>query len=226
MYASQWQLGNQKLWTFINRQEQWAIGKLLEETERKGIKYMDLITGKEAKTTVENGKVSVFVELSPKAIGGILVLPESELTPELDVFLKKQAVIYQKTNFSTAYQLPKHILKPVVSTKKYAKVALPKGMKIIPVPSDSATMTFSFRQREGGFYPLGNFVDYAYSQDRNELIKGNVTVKLRPFAMDETLVTNAQFTHFLKVSNYKPTHSENFLKHWVNNAPPQGQENH
>lgn len=44
--------------------------------------------------------------------------------------------------------------------------------------------------------------------------------------MDETVVTNAQFAHFLKVSNYKPTHSENFLKHWVNNAPLQGQENH
>lgn len=226
VYASQWQLGNKKLWSIINRQEQWAMGKLLEETERKGIKYIDLISGKEAKTTVENGKVSVFVELNPKAIGGILALPEGELTPELNFFLKKQAAIHQKANFRTDYQLPQHILKPVIPTKKYAKTTLPKGMKIIPVPSDSATMTFSFRQREGGFYPLGNFVDYAYSQDRNELIKGNVTLKLRPFAMDETVVTNAQFAHFLKVSNYKPTHSENFLKHWVNNAPLQGQENH
>ena len=59
-----------------------------------------------------------------------------------------------------------------------------------------------------------------------EITTDRISANLKPFAMDETHVTNAQFAQFLKVSAYKPAHSENFLKHWVNNAPPVGQENH
>lgn len=50
--------------------------------------------------------------------------------------------------------------------------------------------------------------------------------KILPFAMDEALITNAQFFDFLKISGYKPYNYENFLKHWNNNTPPKGQENH
>ena len=226
VYASQWQLSNKKLWTIVNRQEQYATGKLFELEEIKGVKYVDLITGKEAKTSVENGKISVYSTLKPKAISCILAIPESEITPDLYTFLQKQTVICQKEDFSTVYKIPKPLLKPVVSTKKYAKNSLPVNMKIIPIPKESVTMTFSFRQRECGFYPIGDFVDYGYSQNRNEITKGTVKVKLTPFAMDEMLVTNAQFFQFLKANNYKPKNSENFLKNWVNNIPPKGKENH
>lgn len=226
VYASQWQLGNKKLWTIVNRQEQYATGKLFELEEIKGVKYVDLITGKEAKTSVENGKISVYSTLKPKAISCILAIPASEITPDFYAFLKKQTFIHQREDFSTVYKIPDPLLKPVVSTKKYAKNTLPVNMKIVPIPQESATMTFSFRQRECGFYPIGDFVDYGYSQNRNEITKGSVKVKLTPFAMDETLVTNAQFFQFLKASNYRPKNSENFLKNWVNNIPPKGKETH
>jgi formylglycine-generating enzyme required for sulfatase activity len=226
VYASRWQTGTQKLWTVINRQEQTAAGKLLEVEPVKGMRYVDLITGKDVKTKFENGKVGLYVTLKAKAIAGILAIPENELTNEWSAFLEKQAAIHQKADFSTAYQLPEHRLKPVLPTRKQAKNTLPTGMVPIPVPDDTVAMTFSFRQREGGFYPIGNFVDYSYSQDRNELITGNVRVKLMPFAMDETLVTNAQFAQFLHASGYKPTHNENFLSHWINKVPPKGQESY
>ena len=44
VYASQWSLGNKKLWTIINRQEQTAMGRIAEMEETKGLKYFDLIT--------------------------------------------------------------------------------------------------------------------------------------------------------------------------------------
>ncbi|MDR6562312.1 MULTISPECIES: SUMF1/EgtB/PvdO family nonheme iron enzyme [unclassified Arcicella] len=226
VYASQWQLGNKKLWTIINRQEQIATGKLFEVEAVKDVKYFDLIAGKEVKTSIENGKVGLFAELKPKAIACILSIPSSELNPAFYTFLKKQSIINQKADFSTTYKLPKHSLKPVVSTKKYIETTLPKSMVSIPVSKDSVTMTFSFRQRECGFYPIGDFVDFSYSQNRNEITKGKVKAKLESFAIDKTLVTNQQFADFLKASNYKPKHSENFLKHWINNKPPQGYEQH
>jgi gamma-glutamyl hercynylcysteine S-oxide synthase len=231
VYASQWQIGSQKLWTIVNRQEQIATGKLFDEPYITGTKYVDLITGQEVKTRggglpLDNGRVSLYVELKPKAIAGILSVSEAEFTPALRQFLRQQAARYQQADFSTAYTLPVHRLRSVAATKKRPKTNLLPDMIAIPVPSDSVTMRYTFRQRECGFYPIDGFVDYGYSQARNEITTGNVKAKLRPFAMDETLVTNAQFTRFLTATAYKPTHPENFLKHWINNSPPKGQENH
>jgi formylglycine-generating enzyme required for sulfatase activity len=51
-------------------------------------------------------------------------------------------------------------------------------------------------------------------------------VRLRPYAIDRTPVTNAQFVQFLKSSAYRPGHTENFLKHWRDGRPPEGREDH
>ncbi|WP_159475047.1 SUMF1/EgtB/PvdO family nonheme iron enzyme [Dyadobacter sp. 3J3] len=226
IFASQWKLGNKILWTVINRQEQRTIGKLFEEDFVEGTRYFDLITGEEMHTSIENGKVSIYADYRPKAISGILAIPAQECTPEFYAFLKKQADAYLAADFSTVVNLPKHVLKPVDSTKKYKSKKFPNNMVEIPVPADSVKMTFAFRQRECNFYPIGNYVDYSYSQARNEITKGQVTLKLSPFAMDVTHVSNAEFARFLKMSGYKPEHAENFLKHWVAGKPPKGQENH
>ena len=226
VYASQWQVGKSKLWTLINRQEQWTTGKLFDQAAVNGVRYFDLIAGKEMKSRLANGKVGLYAEFGPKTIGCILSIPEGELTPDFYAFLKKQSNIYKRAESSTAFHLPTPRLKPVAATRPYPKSKLPNGMISIPVSPDSVRMTFRFRQRECGFYPIGDFVDYSYSQARNDTTTGSVTVKLSPFAMDETVVTNGQFAQFLKASRYQPKHRENFLRHWVNNAPPAGQENH
>ena len=226
VFASQWQSGNQTLWTIINRQENVMPGKLLDMAVVPGQKYFDLVAGTELKTRLENGKLALYTELKPKAIGCILSLPERELTPEFYGFLNQQAAINKAADFSTAYTLPGHQLTPVAPTKTYPVATLPDGMVAVPVPPGSTTMTITFRQREGGFYPIGKFVDYSYSQNRNEIIAEKVVVNLKPFAMDKTPVTNAQFARFLAASGYKPAHSENFLTHWVNNAPPAGLADH
>jgi formylglycine-generating enzyme required for sulfatase activity len=44
--------------------------------------------------------------------------------------------------------------------------------------------------------------------------------------MDETPVTNSQFARFLQASGYRPTHSENYLKHWQGGRLLAGQEDH
>ncbi len=226
VFASQWKLGNKILWTIINRQEQSSIGKLFEQEYVKGMRYFDLISGAEILATLENGKVSINADLKPKAIAGILAIPGDECSPEFFAFLKKQAENHEKADFSIAVTLPTHLLKPVGLTQKYNTTSFPKEMSRIQVPTDSVQMTFAFRQRECGFYPIGNYVDYSYSQTRNEIAAAKVTTKLHPFAMDITLVTNAQFAAFLKSSGYKPSHPGNFLKHWRDGRSPKGLENH
>lgn len=224
VYAALWKLKDQRLFTLINRQEQPAIGKLMQLEYIPGIRYFDLVSGKEAITHVEQNKVNVFVDMKPKAIGCILALPEAALTADFVGFLEKQARIYKSADFSTEYQIPQPVMKVPVKTVAYSRI--PGSMVHIPVPGDSVIMKFTFRQRECGFYPMQGFVDYSYSQALNEPVTGTLKFKLSPFAIDETLVTNAQFQKFIKASNYKPKVADNFLKHWINNAPPKGLEQH
>lgn len=172
------------------------------------------------------GQRFINPDLRPKAIAGILSVPANGSTPALQQFLQQQQARYRRASFSSQTTISIPQLRPVAATKAYLINKLPAGMVAMPVPADSVKMDFTFRQRECGFYPLDGFVDYSYSQNRNEITVGRTTVKLTPFAMDETPVTNAQFAQFLTAMNCKPVHPENFLKHWTNNAPPKGQENH
>jgi len=226
VYASLWELDNKKLWTLINRQEQLATGGIFAVDYVQGVKYFDLIAGKEIKTKTTNGKTSLFTELKPKAIGCILSVPEHDLVPEFYSFLAKQAASDKKSNFSPAYSLPSHGLKPVQRTPIYSRYKIPRGMVPIAVPPAPVEMNYSFRQRECGFYPMEGVMDFSYSRAINQILSGKVKVTLQPYAIDVTLVTNVQFSQFLLASNYKPTKQENFLKHWTNKKIPVGLEDH
>ncbi|MHC4178039.1 MAG: formylglycine-generating enzyme family protein, partial [Planctomycetota bacterium] len=51
-------------------------------------------------------------------------------------------------------------------------------------------------------------------------------VKLKPYAIDEVPVTNAQFAQFLHEAKYRPQQAENFRKDWIDDKPPTGKEDH
>jgi formylglycine-generating enzyme required for sulfatase activity len=52
------------------------------------------------------------------------------------------------------------------------------------------------------------------------------TVTLRPFFIDKTEVTNAQYKQFLDAAGYRPKFPDNFLKHWSGSSYPEGQAGH
>lgn len=49
------------------------------------------------------------------------------------------------------------------------------------------------------------------------------TVTLKPFFIDRTEVTNAQFKKFLGATGYQPRFKDNFLRHWKNGTYPEGE---
>ncbi len=66
---------------------------------------------------------------------------------------------------------------------------------------------FIFKQTHGDdFIPYPTFSDSSSKQ-------------IPAFWMDKYLVTNNDFYNFIKESNYKPTDTVNYLKHWVNGLP-------
>lgn len=76
-----------------------------------------------------------------------------------------------------------------------------KGM--VQIPSGK----FVFKQTHGD-----NFIPYPYFLDTNQ-------IDMNSYWMDQSPVTNEQFLDFIKASNYKPSDTTNFLKHWVGGKP-------
>ncbi len=76
-----------------------------------------------------------------------------------------------------------------------------KGMVLIP------SGKFVFKQTHGdNFIPYPNFND-------------STPIKMDSYWMDQTLVTNQEFYEFIKASNYIPSDTVNYLKHWVSGSP-------
>jgi len=75
--------------------------------------------------------------------------------------------------------------------------------------------------------PAGAFVFHATHGDEfiayPEHNEGN-TFKLPGFWMDKYPVTNADFLQFMEASDYQPSDTNNFLRHWRNGRPVKGQE--
>lgn len=226
VYASLWKFQGGRLWTIVNRQEQMAMGRLMQVDHTAGTLYFDLVEGKEVKADVHEGKASFQVRYGPRAIGCILAVDKAEVSDDFLDFLAHQARTFNAASGDYSYHLPEHTLREVTPTAGYSPDKIPSGMVAIPVPGDSISMEFKFRKREPGFYPMKGVPDHSYVSDLHEMGRGEVTVKLTPYAMDETPVTNRQFARFLKDSGYKPDVGENFLKHWKNGRPPKGEEDH
>lgn len=50
-------------------------------------------------------------------------------------------------------------------------------------------------------------------------------ISVKSFYMDKYPVTNGEFQKFIDETNYHPADTINFLKHWINHKPKQGEEN-
>ena len=208
VYASLWEGGGRRLWTLVNRAEKAYDGDLLAMGHKKGDRYYDLVRGQEAQVQIAGGLALVKGKLPARGIGALLAAGEKAVTKELAVFLKKQAAIHKRRDWSADFPARKEVLKAAGRTKQYAKGALPKGM--VAIDGGTIEINVRFRKRECGMYqtPLQR------------------KVKQSAYGIDLAPVTNKRYAEFLKASGYKPRFGTNFLKHWVNGKPPAGKEDH
>ncbi|MEN2284224.1 SUMF1/EgtB/PvdO family nonheme iron enzyme [Algoriphagus sp. SE2] len=96
-----------------------------------------------------------------------------------------------------------------ISVSERTSPSLNSPSKMILIPSGE----FLFKTTHGdGFIPYPK-------QDEGK------TLQMKSFWMDQYPVTNKEFQEFLKESNYRPTDTANFLKHWNGGKIPDGEEN-
>ncbi len=224
VYASLWHGNALRLWTLVNRTDKPVEGRLQAvEPGNRPQRWFDLIAGREIVPVTSAAGLRVSVPLGPRGVGAVVAGDDAALGRDFATFLAAQRKVAAEADFSPRPPMRRPRLKPVAPTRKYQRDKVPAGM--VPIDVDRRLeMRSTITSRECGFYvePFGHDALRKHKQPIEQVRK----VRLRPYAIDLTPVTNAQFAKFLEASGYRPKHTENFLKHWRNGKPPQGREDH
>ncbi|MBC8041710.1 MAG: SUMF1/EgtB/PvdO family nonheme iron enzyme, partial [Opitutaceae bacterium] len=223
-YASLWTHDGVRLWTLVNRTARTVAGALLDLPVAPGERYFDLIAGRELYPTIHDGVATLSATLPPRGLGGLLALPAAQVTPDFEQFLSAQAATHARANYDTTTPRRATHTVPVKRTPPAATV--PPGMIAAPYCWKKYLST-QMRIRECGLYDATAIEELPFRESYQFQVRDFTRpVKLSPFAMDETPVTNAQFAAFLAASGYRPVQSENFLKHWSDGNPPADKTDH
>lgn len=224
VYASLWEGNGLRLWTLVNRSENPVEGVFLKVPHTKGTRYFDLVAGNEAGEYF-NKTVSLAGKIGPRGAGAFLSGSEKVLGDDFPEFLSMQRGLAARTNFDTTFSARKEALKQVIPTRQYRKDEIPYGMAAIGAAR--CNMAVKYRNRECGFYQVPKSVDSTVpSRGLHKIVSFKHNIRLSPYAIELTPVTNTGFAEFLSATGYKPKHNKNFLKHWKKGVPPTGFENH
>jgi len=222
VFASLWEDEGLRLWTLVNRTETALDGSLLKAAAIFNHRWFDLVRGSEPETKSAGETLLLSGVIPPRGVGCFLSGARADLGPDFDKFLAHQAHFCSRMNLSTdRSKVETHLNRAPRATR----LRVPEGMQ--EIPPATVTLSIDMRVRECGYYEstpppdevLGASYDFRIHTFRREAVFGR-------FAMDETLVTNADYASFLHATGYKPRHAESFLKHWRDGRPAPGQEQH
>jgi formylglycine-generating enzyme required for sulfatase activity len=216
VFASRWPLGEETLWTIVNRNEYNIAGPEMELPFEEGMHYFDLYHGVELAPEGRGDKAVLTFSLGAKDYGAVLAtrLPLTENRSSLMATMKTMTA----TPLSSLSDKRTILLQQMVEIAATKPVSgTPEGMVEIP----EADFLFKVQGIEiEGFDDIGVDVQYPWEDSPRRYHEHVVHVK--PFWMDKYPVTNAEFKKFLDATHYQPKDDLNFLRDWRNGAYPQG----
>ncbi len=222
VYASLWEAGGVRLWTLVNRANQGAEGALLSVSHVRGQHYFDLIAGREC-GRVDGGEVSLDGSIRPRGVAAFVAGTAEVLGADFQTFLARQATMDRQADWNASSPGLEEKLRPWEHMRRYTRSEIPAGMTA--VGAVNLRMRTQYRNRECGFYDVAGQT-MPPSRDLHKSVRLERGVSLRPYAIDLTPVTNAQYARFLAQTGYVPRDTANFLKHWSNGRVPPGLEDH
>ncbi len=219
VYASRWPLGDQTVWTIVNRNPYDIAGRQMDVKPQLGVRYFDLYHGVELKPETD-GPVSVLsFNIEANGYGAILATP-ADPSATVKALMHSMSAMTASPLASFSHQpavLQQHLVEIAPATPA---TAVADGMVKIPGGK------FDFRVRgteiEGGSM---NGVDVQYPWEDSARRFHEHTIIIKPFFIDKFPVTNAQFKQFLDATHYAPRDAGNFLRDWKNGVMPQGWDN-
>ena len=220
VYASRWSMGEQAVWTIVNRNEYAVEGDQIEIRATPGIRYFDLYHGVELNPeTRPGGRAVLTFPIEAKGYGVVLATntaPDQKIVSLMSTM--KSVTATPLSTYSHEWKvLPQQIV-PIQATK--AATTIPVGM--IKIPEADFTFRVSGIEIEG-FNDDG--VDVQYSWEDSPRRFHEHTIHVNSFYIDKFPVTNADFKKFLDAIHYHPKDDLNFLRDWKDGLYPSGWEN-
>ena len=220
VYASRWSMGEQSVWTIVNRNEYAVEGDQIEIRATPGIRYFDLYHGVELNPeTRPGGRAVLTFPIEAKGYGVVLATntaPDQKIVSLMSTM--KSVTATPLSTYSHEWKvLPQQIV-PIQATK--AATTIPVGM--IKIPEADFTFRVSGIEIEG-FNDDG--VDVQYSWEDSPRRFHEHTIHVNSFYIDKFPVTNADFKKFLDATRYHPKDDLNFLRDWKDGIYPRGWEN-
>ncbi len=216
VYASRWPLGQETVWTIVNRTGYDSSGPQMDVPATLGMRYFDLYHGVELKPLPHDTRNLLSFPIEAHGYGAVLATPGAP-SAAIKSVLQTMAWMTAKPLASFSHQW-------VVLPQKI--VDIPPAQPSAQPPADMIRIPggeFDFRVQgteiEGGDEP-GVDVQYPWEDSPRRFHEHRMVIQ--PFFIDKYPVTNAQFKQFLDATHYKPADAGNFLRDWNSGNYPQG----
>lgn len=217
IFASRFPGTDRTLWTIVNRNEHGVDGEQLAVVHRDGARYFDLWNGREVGPRLQGSQAFFEAPLEARGFGALLQLapgaPDEGLAALLDRMKGLAKVPLQ--SLSAQWTPLQQQLVPVTPTAPAASA--PAGM--VEIPAGDFDFAVGGVEIEGQTWAG---VDVQYPWEDTPRRGHRRRMAMRRYFIDRTPVTNEQFKAFVDAAGYRPKDAHNFLRHWVDGAPPPG----
>jgi iron(II)-dependent oxidoreductase len=216
LFSSRWPVGDDTVWTIVNRNEYNLSGPEIELPAQEGMHYYDLYHGVELTPEPRGTKIALAFDLEANGYGALLATKSAPSEP-IKALMGKMKTMTAKPLQSFSHEwafLPQQIT-PIAATKPPS--GTPENMVKIP----GGNFRFKVEGIEiEGFDDVGVDVQYSWEDSPRRYHEHMMDVK--PFWIDQYPVTNEQFKKFLDATHYHPQDDLNFLHDWQNGTYPAG----
>ncbi|HEV2395781.1 MAG TPA: formylglycine-generating enzyme family protein [Candidatus Sulfotelmatobacter sp.] len=220
VYASRWPLGEQAVWTIVNRNEYDVDGDQMEVPASYGYHYFDLYHGIELKAeTRPNRQTVLSFPIEAKGYGAVLqtkALPDQKMAVLMSTM--KNLTATPLASYSHDWKVLTQQIVPIQPTKAAGNA--PEEM--VKIPEADFLFRVSGIEIEG-FNDTGVDVQYPWEDSPRRFHEHPMHVK--SFYIDKYPVTNAEFKKFVDATHYHPKDDLNFLRDWKGGNYPSGWDN-
>jgi formylglycine-generating enzyme required for sulfatase activity len=219
MFTSRWPLGDQTVWTIVNRNEYDVDGRQMSVPHKSGMRYFDLYHGVELQPVLENGLAVLSFATEAHGFGAILAIPADPDAKTRSLLDKMHGMSARPlSSFSAEWQKTLQTLVEIPSTKPVREA--PAGM----IRINGGDYLFVVKGIEiEGTNDVGVDVQYPWEISPRRYHENRM--QINPFYIDKFPVTNGEFKRFLDATQYHPKDDLNFLKDWKGGTYPDGWAN-
>jgi len=220
VFASRWPLGEEAVWTIVNRNEYDVVGDQIEVAAKDNVRYFDLYHGVEMKTEGRPGGRTVLTfSIEAKGYGAIHATTAAQ-DQKMQALMSrmKELTATPLASYSHEWKVVPQQIVPIPPTQ--TATSAPAGMVKIP----EADFLFKVSGIEiEGLNDVGVDVQYPWEDSPRRFHEHPMHVT--SFYIDKYPVTNADFKKFIDATQYHPKDDLNFLRDWKDGSYPKGWEN-